>query len=74
MGPFPYQIWLEFGMGLQKLASPFKFNSYWILEEDFQKLVKSNWTNLNEDSPAAIQFVTNLKNIKKLVSSWENSK
>jgi len=35
-------VWLVFEGGPQKSASPFKFNSTWLKDEGFQKLVKSN--------------------------------
>jgi hypothetical protein len=69
-------VWLVFEGGPQKSASPFKFNSTWLKDEGFQKLVKSNWIHLqdSEGISAAIQFVTNLKRIKKLVIPWEKTK
>jgi hypothetical protein len=41
-------VWLTFEEGPKNLATPFKFNSNWLKEESFQKLVKSNWTPLQD--------------------------
>jgi hypothetical protein len=69
-------VWFEFEGGPQNPASPFKFNSSWLMDEGFQKLVKSNWIGIRdfEGIPTAIQFATNLRRIKKLAIPWENSK
>jgi hypothetical protein len=62
--------------GPKKSATPFKFNANWLKEDSFQKLVKDNWTPLQDsrETPAAIQFMDNLKLIKRLVIPWEKTK
>jgi hypothetical protein len=38
-----FPIFLELGHPDERLGSPFKFNSSWLILEEFQSLVKSNW-------------------------------
>jgi hypothetical protein len=61
-------VWFAVEGGSQNLASPFKFNSTWIKDEGFQKLVKSNWTPLQDTigTSAAIQFMDNFKKNQKI--------
>jgi len=58
------------------LVAPFKFNSNWLKEDNFQKLVKSNWTPLqnSRETLTTVQFMDNLKKIKNLVIPWEKTK
>jgi hypothetical protein len=60
-------VWFVVEGGPQKPTSPFKFNSTWLKDEGFQKLVKSNWTPLQDTNGTSttIQFMDNLKKIKK---------
>jgi hypothetical protein len=69
-------VWLSLDNGPKKPTTPFKFNSIWLKDDSFQKLVKDNWSPLRESEgiPAAIQFMDNLKLIKKLVIPWEKTK
>jgi hypothetical protein len=32
-----------------KSPSPFKFNLFWLEEEEYQELVKKEWVSFNED-------------------------
>jgi len=59
-------IWFEMEGGPQKPATPFKFYFYWLKDESFRQLVKSNWIDIrdSEGNPTSIQFATNLKRIK----------
>jgi hypothetical protein len=41
-------VWLEFEGGPQNPASSFKFKSSWLMDESFQKLVKSNWIGIRD--------------------------
>jgi hypothetical protein len=71
-----YPIWLELDFGPKKPAIPFKFNTTWLEDEDFQNLVKENWMAFDPavDPPATVQFVENIKRIKKLTLTWASEK
>jgi hypothetical protein len=87
--PYQFRQWVEFGgdfdhfpilmeiLGsLKKLASPFKFNPAWLLDESFQILVKENWIVFDDSlgMPTSIQFVDNIKRIKQLAIPWAKKK
>jgi len=46
---------------------PFKFNLGWFVEEEFQELVRSNWTNYDPTLHLSTseQFASSLNKIKK---------
>jgi hypothetical protein len=56
----------------ERLSSSFKFNSSWINLEEFQSLFKINWHQFHrgDDSSPSHHFVSNLKKLKGLVSTW----
>jgi len=65
-------IFLELGLPNEQPRSPFKYNSSWVGYEDFIALVRGNWQSFRSDHflLARAQFVSNLKRLKGLVSSW----
>jgi len=50
----------------RKPPRPLKFNSYWLLEEEFTRLVQEKWAPFVETSNllVALQFEENIKRIK----------
>jgi hypothetical protein len=40
----------------RKPHKPFKFNSNWLLEDDYVNLVKESWVPFNEESRESIAF------------------
>jgi hypothetical protein len=54
--------------------SPFKFNSTWLKEEDFLNLVKEVWIPMDRRDRVAVQFVQNLKRLKKDTMEWAKRK
>jgi hypothetical protein len=61
---------------MRKPTSPFKFNSEWIKEESYTELVKTHWVPFDASSgePTTIQFVENLKKVKKATVEWDSQK
>jgi len=61
---------------MRNLASPFKFNLEWLKEDSFIELVKWQWIPIDFDSGEAItvQFVANLKKVKRTIKAWESQK
>jgi hypothetical protein len=57
----------------QKQKIPFKFNSVWLKDPDFELLVHSNWHNLvdSESISPMDNLVSKLKYLKSLVIKWE---
>jgi hypothetical protein len=55
-----------------KPPNPFKFNSSWLEDPNYLDLVRTNWTPLNENLPESppLQFLENLKKIKKAIIAW----
>jgi len=55
---------IEFKSGVPKPPSPFKFNSAWLQNEDYIKLVGSTWEIFNPEvhGHAAVHFMKNLNN------------
>jgi hypothetical protein len=56
--------------------SPFKFNSSWLEDPSFLTLVRNTWIPLNENLPESppIQFMENLKRVKKEMIAWRKEK
>ena len=56
----------------KKLHTPFKFNPYWLGNEDLVNLLKKNWKVYDENSalPPVAQFQANLKKIKNVSICW----
>jgi hypothetical protein len=69
-----YPIFMEIAGATRKPASPFKFNSGWLKEESFIKLVKEVWAPLGPTERVAVQFARNLKSLKIATKSWEKRK
>jgi hypothetical protein len=69
-----HPIYLEVEGRSKKPTSPFKFNSAWLKEEEFMSLAKDIWTPLVQEEQAMVQFVRNLKNIKKAIVEWARKK
>jgi hypothetical protein len=69
-------VWLDLEGFPIKPTAPFKFNPSWLKDESFQQLIMTNWTPIRntEETPAGIQFATNLKTLKKLVIPWAKEK
>jgi hypothetical protein len=42
-------IFLEFAMAGRKPHNPFKFNSNWLLEDDYVNWVKESWLPFNKE-------------------------
>jgi len=56
------------------LARPFKFNSGWLKEESFQRLVREVWVPLVPIERASVQFARNLKELKIATKAWEKQR
>jgi hypothetical protein len=69
-------IFIEIFGGPSKPTNPFKFNLEWLLDEIFQNLVKATWVPGDEGSntPRVVQFVVNLKWVKKITIDWAREK
>jgi hypothetical protein len=67
---FPF--FLELGQLEGKLGSLFKYNLTWASLEEFRVLVWDNWklSRPNYSSSTSVHFVSNIKRLKGLVSSW----
>ncbi|KAH9298238.1 hypothetical protein KI387_029920, partial [Taxus chinensis] len=59
-----------------KQGAPFKFNPAWILDQDFNNLVKENWRPFDPSTSNYVcqQFHDSLRNLKQLASKWASSK
>jgi hypothetical protein len=66
-----FPIFLEIAGASRKPTSPFKFNSAWLKEESFQKLVKEVWSPISHSKREVIQFTRNLKELKTTTKVWE---
>ena len=53
-------------MGLDKPSIPFKFNSSWMEDEEYNDLLKSIWPpyDISRIDSTCIQFLNNLKSLK----------
>lgn len=71
---YHFLIFLELAGATKKLAIPFKFNSTWLKEESFQKLVQEVWVPLVPIERATLQFVRNLKELKIATKAWEKQR
>lgn len=67
---------LEIRSDVCKPASPFKFNSAWILDPGFCDLVKSLWIPMIDGDGARVgfSFMENLKRLKKKTLYWAKQK
>lgn len=69
-------IFLEFACGPDRARPPFKFNSRWLRDPDYNQLVNQSWTHfrppMNIDPGRA--FNENLKRIKNLTILWVRNK
>jgi hypothetical protein len=66
-----FPIFLEIAGASRKPTSPFKFNSAWLKEESFLKLVKEVWMPIGHSEREVVQFARNLKELKTTTKSWE---
>jgi hypothetical protein len=58
-----------------KLARPFKFNPFWLKDEDFTKIVKRKCTLFDpQKKTAMLQFSKNLQRLKKETIAWAKKK
>jgi hypothetical protein len=71
-----FHFFMEIAGRCKKSASPFKFNSSWLKEEDFISLVKEYWilVEQNAEEQVVVQFVANLKRLKKAIMEWAHWK
>jgi hypothetical protein len=69
-----HPIFLEVAGRPKKPASPFKFNSSWLQEEDFLNLVKEIWVPIGQEDRVVVQFAQNLKRLKKAIVEWDKRK
>jgi hypothetical protein len=69
-----HPVFLEVSRRPKKPMSPFKFNSAWLQEEDFLNLVKEVWIPIGQEGRVAVQFVQNLKRLKKATMEWAKRK
>jgi hypothetical protein len=60
----------------RKVRYPFKFNSIWLEDPEFDNLVSSNWAGLvgSESLSPMESMVKKLKVLKELMFSWEKKK
>lgn len=67
-----HPIFIEVNGNINKLGSPFKFNASWLKYTSFHNIVSETWVpfNLTMGDPVAIQFVENLKKVKKEMIHW----
>ena len=56
--------------------SPFKFNAFWLEDEDFVSLLKSSWTVFSDNLELSLgaHFALNLKKLKEVSISWSAAK
>jgi hypothetical protein len=71
-----HPIFLEVVPQPKKPASPFKFNSSWLKDDEFIALVKEVWTPIDSSigTRAVIQMATNLKRLKKRQANGQEEK
>jgi len=57
----------------ERLGSPFKFIYSWLILEEFQSIFKTNRHQFKRgvNFSLSMHFVSNLKRLKGLVSTWE---
>jgi hypothetical protein len=62
--------------GQERIKYPFKLNSVWLSDPDFEQLVRSNWNQfqVRDDSSPMESLVHKLKLLKSLVILWERNK
>jgi hypothetical protein len=58
------------------LAFPFKLNPTWLIENEFESIIKEIWNDhvLSAKSYVQYRFVWKLKTLKALIKSWAKQK
>jgi len=69
-------IFLEIGDNNFKPPTPFKFNSSWLPDVEFHKLVADSWTHCRPDdlSSPAVVISKNFASMKPKTIIWEKEK
>jgi hypothetical protein len=62
--------------GREKLLGPFKFNSKWMENEEFDNTIIHNWNRYNKryGNSTIFQFAKCLKQVNKVIGDWEKTK